>query len=85
MPKVDLETSIADFLSLGRRLQSQSLTGEAVLNELTAWYVNSRVSNAPPENDADRRLSLHPYWSTHVQLALWKKTKHILIRFSVAF
>lgn len=53
----DLETAIADFLALGRRLQGvQELTGERVLDEVTAWYRDSRVEGAAVEEDGDMLL-----------------------------
>lgn len=57
VPTTDFETSIADFLALGQRLQAaQPLTGERVLEELTAWYRNSRVEGAAIDEDADMLL-----------------------------
>ncbi|MCX6380686.1 MAG: hypothetical protein NT023_14630 [Armatimonadetes bacterium] len=52
MPTVDFETSISDFLELGRRLQSiKPLTGVIVLEELTQWYRDVRVEGASFEMD----------------------------------
>lgn len=57
MPMVEFETAVADFLSLGRRLQAiQPVTGERVLAELAAWYRDSRVSGAPVDAHADMLL-----------------------------
>jgi len=57
MPTIDFETGIADFLALGRRLQqTQSLTGERILNEVTAWYRDSRINGAAVDRDDDMLL-----------------------------
>lgn len=57
MPTTDFESSIADFLALGRRLQAvQPLTGQRVLDELTAWYRDNRVEGAALDEDADMLL-----------------------------
>jgi hypothetical protein len=57
VPTKDFEASVADFLALGRRLQvAQPLTRQRVLDELTAWYRDTRVERAPPEEDADMLL-----------------------------
>ncbi len=57
MATTDFETSITDFLALGRRLQTaQPLTGQLVLDELTAWYRDSRVEGAALDEDADMLL-----------------------------
>jgi hypothetical protein len=57
VPAIDFETAIASFLSLGRRLQeTQPLTGQTILAELTAWYQNVRIEGAPLEEDADMLL-----------------------------
>ncbi len=57
MKTVDLETSVSDFLTLGRHLLSfESLTDEHVLDELIAWYKDSRITGAPLEEDADMLL-----------------------------
>lgn len=54
MPMVEFETAVADFLSLGRRLQAiQPVTGERVLAELAAWYRDYRVSGASVDAHAD--------------------------------
>src|SRR5215207_2145950 len=56
-PSVDLETCIEDFLALGRRLQTlRPLTGERVLEELTAWYRRTRVEGAAPDEDGNMLL-----------------------------
>jgi hypothetical protein len=53
----DLERAIADFLAMGRRLQAaQPLTGQRVLDELTAWYRGTRVEGAALDADADMLL-----------------------------
>jgi hypothetical protein len=53
----DFETSIADFLALGRRLQAaRPLTGQQVLDELTAWYRDTRIEGAAVDEDADMLL-----------------------------
>ena len=45
MQMIDLDTSIKDFLALGRQLQAlRPLTGEKVLNELFAWYRENRIT-----------------------------------------
>lgn len=57
MLPIDLETAIAHFLALGRRLlETPSLTGERVLSELTAWYRDTRVEGAAVERDDDMLL-----------------------------
>jgi hypothetical protein len=57
MKLVDLETSVSDFLILGRRLLSfEPITGEHVLDELMAWYKDSRITGAPLDEDADMLL-----------------------------
>jgi hypothetical protein len=57
MKTVDLETSVSDFLALGRRLLSfQLLTGEHVLGELIAWYKDSRIIGASLDENADMIL-----------------------------
>ena len=57
MKTVDLETSVSDFLALGRRLLSfQPLTGENVLGELIVWYEDNRITGAPLDEDADMFL-----------------------------
>lgn len=57
MKTVDLETSVSDFLALGRRLLSfEPLTGEHILGELIAWYKDSRITGAPLDEDADMLL-----------------------------
>jgi hypothetical protein len=57
MKAVDLETSVSDFLTLGRKLFSfQPLTGEYVLGELIAWYKDSRIIGAPLDKDTDMLL-----------------------------
>jgi hypothetical protein len=54
---IDLETSIKDFLTLGRQLQSlQPLIGERVLNELITWYRESRITGASLIEDGDMLL-----------------------------
>lgn len=57
MPSVDLETAIADFLRLGKRLQSDpGLTGDRVLEEMTDWFRQVRVDGADSESDGDMLL-----------------------------
>lgn len=57
MPTVDFETSISDFLALGRRLQAlQSLTGGRVLDEITIWYHDNRIIEAAVEDSEDMLL-----------------------------
>lgn len=57
MTNTDFESAIADFLALGRRLQApQLLTGQRVLDELTAWYRDTRVEAAALDEDADMLL-----------------------------
>lgn len=57
MKTVGLETSVSDFLALGRRLLSfQPLTGEHVLGELIAWYKDSRIIGASLDENADMML-----------------------------
>jgi len=57
MQTVDLETSIGDFLTLGRQLQSlQPLIGERVLNEIIAWYKESRISGTSLSENGDMLL-----------------------------
>ncbi len=57
MPTIDFETSVAEFLALGRRLQATlPLTGERVLDELTAWYRDKRIEGAAIDEDADMLL-----------------------------
>lgn len=57
MPIIDVETAIAHFLALGRRLlEGPSLTGERALSELTAWYRETRVEGAAVERDDDMLL-----------------------------
>ena len=57
MSITDFSTAIRDFLALGRQLQaSQPLTGQRVLDELTAWYRDTRVEGAALEEDADMLL-----------------------------
>jgi hypothetical protein len=54
---IDFETAITDFLTLGRRLyETKPLTGEHVLDELTAWYRKSRIEGASIDEDADMLL-----------------------------
>jgi hypothetical protein len=57
MPETDFETAIADFLALGRRLQAAPpVTGQRVLDELTARYRDNRVLGAAIDEDADMLL-----------------------------
>jgi hypothetical protein len=57
MRSVDLETAIADFLEMGRRLQaSSSLSGQHILDELAAWYGDLRVEGAAVDEDGDMLL-----------------------------
>lgn len=57
MPSIELETAIAHFLALGRRLlEGPSLTGQRALSELTAWYRETRVEGAALEQDDDMLL-----------------------------
>ena len=57
MQMIDLETSIKDFLTLGRQLQSlEPLIGEHVLNELIAWYKESRITGTSLTEDGDMLL-----------------------------
>jgi len=57
VPATDFKTTIAEFLALGRRLQaSKPLTGQRVLDELTAWYRDIRVNGASLDEDADMLL-----------------------------
>jgi hypothetical protein len=57
MQTIDLETSISDFLTLGRQLQSlKPLLGERVLNELIAWYRESRITGTSLIEDGDMLL-----------------------------
>jgi hypothetical protein len=57
MPVVDFETAITTFLTLGRRLQAATpLTGERVLDELTAWYRDSGIDGAAIDQAADMLL-----------------------------
>jgi hypothetical protein len=57
MQKIDLETSIKDFLALGRQLQSlQPLTSENVLGELFAWYREYRITGTSLVEDEDMLL-----------------------------
>jgi hypothetical protein len=65
MKTVDLETSVSDFLALGKQLLSlKPLTGEDVLRELLAWYQEDRVLGAPLDESADMLLlqwgAIHP-------------------------
>lgn len=54
---MDLETAIADFLALGRRLSANlPLTGQRALDALTTWYRDTRVKGASPDRDADMLL-----------------------------
>jgi hypothetical protein len=53
----DLETAIASFLELGRRLQAvHPLTAEAVLDQLATWYHRTRIDGADLDQDADMLL-----------------------------
>ncbi len=57
MKTIEFETAIAEFLSLGRRLQAMDpLTAEIVLGELTRWYRSTRIAGAELEDDADMVL-----------------------------
>ena len=57
MQTIDLETSIKDFLALGRQLQSlQPLTGEDVLSELFAWYRENRITGTSLIENGDMLL-----------------------------
>jgi hypothetical protein len=57
MLAVDLETSIVDFLVLGRHLEGPPwLTGERILKEFTTWYSQIRVVGAVLTEDADMLL-----------------------------
>ena len=57
MPTTDFETCVQDFLALGRRLQAtQGLTGERVLEELTAWYRGNRVTGTTLDEQDDMLL-----------------------------
>lgn len=57
MKTVDLETSVSDFLSLGKQLlTSGTLTGDHALRELLAWYKKSRVLGASVDENADMVL-----------------------------
>lgn len=54
MKTVDLETSVLDFLALGKQLLSfEPLTGEHALSKLLAWYRDNRVLGTPPDENAD--------------------------------
>lgn len=53
----DLETSISDFLALGKQLlTSSTLTGDHVLRELLDWYKKNRVLGASVDENADMVL-----------------------------
>lgn len=57
MQVTDLESSITDFLSLGRQLQTlQPLTGELALKEMIEWYKDTRISNASLDEGGDMLL-----------------------------
>src|SRR5579859_4798472 len=57
MSLINFETAIANFLTLGQRPQAaEPLTGEQVLNELTAWYRDCRIESAAIDDDADMLL-----------------------------
>lgn len=57
MHTVGFEQAIADFLALGRRLQSaQPLTGAVVLEQLTTWYRSGRIRRAELQDDGDMLL-----------------------------
>jgi hypothetical protein len=72
MAIVDLETCIADFLALGRRLQAdQALTGERVLEELVRWYRESRVTGAALDEEGDMLLL---QWGARQQLDITEPT-----------
>lgn len=52
MSVIDFETSIAEFLALGRKLQAlQPLTGAMVWDAITEWYRDVRVEGASEEGD----------------------------------
>ena len=57
MSTVDFESSIAEFLNLGRRLQAAGpITGRLVLEELTNWYRDTRIDGALLDEDGDMLL-----------------------------
>jgi hypothetical protein len=57
MPEVDLETAIAQFLSLGKRLQADSaLSAERSLDAVAEWYRDTRVTGALLDEDGDMLL-----------------------------
>jgi hypothetical protein len=57
MQTIDLETSIGNFLALGRQLQSlQPLIGERVINEIIAWYKENRISGTSLIENGDMLL-----------------------------
>jgi hypothetical protein len=57
MAMVDFETSIQQFLDLGRKLQSVSLmTAEDALQKLASWYEATRIQGAQLDHDGDMLL-----------------------------
>ncbi len=57
MKTIDLETSIRDFLTLGRQLQSlKPLIGESVLSEVFAWYRENRITGTSLIENGDMLL-----------------------------
>jgi hypothetical protein len=57
MALVDFESSIAEFLALGRRLQAvKPVIGQRVLDELTSWYRDTRIEGAELDADGDMLL-----------------------------
>ncbi|MEO7836353.1 MAG: hypothetical protein ABIS21_01775 [Acidimicrobiales bacterium] len=72
MGLVDLESVIAEFLDLGRRLQSTpSLTGSSVVGDLTKWYRSTRIIGTDVEQDDDMLLF---QWETERAVTLVEPT-----------
>src|SRR4051812_18574000 len=69
---IDFESSITEFLELGRRLQAAGpITGRRVLEELTAWYRDRRIEGALVDEDGDMLLL---QWGKSRQLMLSEPT-----------
>ena len=85
MPILDFETSVTDFLALGRRLQAEpTRTGQQALDELTAWYRDSRITGTEVDYGNDTLLL---QWGAQRQLIFSEPTdlrtlNHDAIRFT---
>jgi hypothetical protein len=53
---IDLETSIHEFLNLGRDLQRSHSSAEDALMRLVDWYASTRIEDAELDEDGDMLL-----------------------------